>query len=87
MSGRFTGTLHAQGSGQTRDVAITLDKTSVTEVRTREEFDRKGYADVIRQHLYSLEFDAQDREYWRAPAAPTPITPPAAGAPSPREHD
>jgi hypothetical protein len=77
VSGRFTGTLSAQGRDQTRDVTITLDKTPVTDVGTREEIDRKGYAAIIREHLYNLDFDAADREYWSAPAA---------GAAIPREH-
>ncbi len=86
VQGRYTGTLREKETGELRNVKISVKDAPVTKVESREEIDRRGYSDVIRNHLYRLEFDAADREYWHAEQVPAKDSE-AKGETNTREHD
>jgi hypothetical protein len=86
VQGRYTGTLRQKETGELRNVKINVKDAPVTKVESREEIDRRGYSDVIRDHLYRLEFDATDREYWHAEQEPARDSD-AKGETNTREHD
>lgn len=71
LNGTFTGTLRTEEIPESsRDVRITINEATVHVTDSPHEFDRQGYTEMLREHLYRVEFDAEDREYWRANPAP-----------------
>jgi len=66
LQGKYTGTLRESKTGELRILELDVKDAPVRKIESREELDKRGYSDEIRDHLFRLEFDELDREYWRA---------------------
>jgi len=70
LQGNYAGVLREPISGDLIRVEVEVENAPIQPVESRKEIDERGYSEDIRRHLYRLEFDQADREYWRAGEEP-----------------
>lgn len=70
LRGRYRGILREPQTNELKPVEIEVKDAPIVPAQEAPAISVDAYADEIRSHLFRLEFDAADREYWGAKTGP-----------------